>query len=183
MAETYNARSKPSYSADDLRSEFQAIQRQLRVSATSKLLGRTSAGAGPIEEITFEQSTWTPGISFGGGTTGITYTTQVGSYERIGRQVTVRGYILLSAKGSSTGTARITGLPHVVANSDALSSAAGALTPKAITFANQIGMRAEKNASAIVLYECTEAGVETVIDDTDFANTSQVLFSLTYATA
>jgi len=59
---------------------------------------------------------WTPAISFGGGTTGITYTTQVGKYHRFGNLVTCQMYIVLSSKGSSAGSLKITGLPFTSRN-------------------------------------------------------------------
>lgn len=69
----------------------------------------------------YEEGTWTPVLRFGGGTTGITYTTQQGRYTRIGRTVTIRFEILLSNKGSSTGEADMTGLPFNAANLNAFS--------------------------------------------------------------
>ena len=62
----------------------------------------------------YEEGSWTPVLSFGGGTTGITYSARDGSYTRIGRQVTVHFMIEMTSKGSSTGTATITGLPFAV---------------------------------------------------------------------
>lgn len=59
-------------------------------------------------------TTFTPGVSFGSGTTGITYTTQIGQYTRIGRAVFYDIQILLSSKGSSTGVMEITNLPFTV---------------------------------------------------------------------
>ena len=54
---------------------------------------------------------WTPSISFGAGTTGITYTSQSGYYSRIGNIIFFVGYIVLSSNGSDTGYVRINGLP------------------------------------------------------------------------
>ena len=62
----------------------------------------------------YEEGSWTPVLSFGGGTTGITYSARDGSYTRIGRQVTLNFMIEMTSKGSSTGTATITGLPFPV---------------------------------------------------------------------
>jgi len=61
---------------------------------------------------TYQEGTWTPTLTFGGGSTGITYTAQVGTYTRIGRMVLAQFNVALSNKGSSTGTASITGLPY-----------------------------------------------------------------------
>ena len=62
----------------------------------------------------YEEGSWTPVLKFGGGSTGITYSARDGSYTRIGRQVTVHFMIEMTSKGSSTGTATITGLPFPV---------------------------------------------------------------------
>lgn len=58
-----------------------------------------------------EYGTWTPGLSFGGGTTGIVITGQNGTYVKSGRSVIYGIYLTTSSKGSSTGQARITNCP------------------------------------------------------------------------
>jgi hypothetical protein len=55
--------------------------------------------------------TFTPVLGFGGATTGIAYSTQTGSYTRIGSLVYYYINIVLTSKGSATGQATITGLP------------------------------------------------------------------------
>jgi hypothetical protein len=64
----------------------------------------------------YEEGTWTPGLTFGGGASGMTYTTQLGRYVKIGKQVTIWLYVVLSSKGASTGSAKITGLPFTNAS-------------------------------------------------------------------
>jgi len=59
----------------------------------------------------YEEGTWTPIVQFNGGSTGITYSTQSGTYTRIGRQVTLNFDVRLSKKGSSTGAWEIGGFP------------------------------------------------------------------------
>jgi len=59
----------------------------------------------------YEEGAWTPAITFGGAAVGVTYTTQSGTYTKIGNLVTVTYDLILSAKGSSTGAVRITNLP------------------------------------------------------------------------
>lgn len=58
-----------------------------------------------------EATSFTPAVEFGGGTTGITYTTQTGSYTRIGNLVWIFIQIVLSSKGTDTGVFTIEGLP------------------------------------------------------------------------
>lgn len=59
----------------------------------------------------YEEGSWTPTITFGGGSTGLTYNRQHGTYTKIGNIVYVKGHVSISAKGSSTGHADIRGLP------------------------------------------------------------------------
>lgn len=59
------------------------------------------------------EGTFTPTLTFGGASVGITYTTQYGAYTRIGNRVMFEVAILLSSKGSSTGDLVINGLPIV----------------------------------------------------------------------
>jgi hypothetical protein len=64
----------------------------------------------------YEEGTWTPTITFGGGNTGVTYNFQLGRYTKIGNQVTIFMYFQLTNKGSSTGDCAIGGLPFSSVN-------------------------------------------------------------------
>ncbi len=59
----------------------------------------------------YEEGTWTPVLSFSGSGTGITYSNQIGNYTKIGNVVRIFLSIQLSNKGSSSGTAVISGCP------------------------------------------------------------------------
>lgn len=59
----------------------------------------------------YEEGTFTPSVFFGGGSAGITYTTQDGKYTREGNTVTINMFILLSNKGALSGNAVVVGLP------------------------------------------------------------------------
>jgi hypothetical protein len=57
-------------------------------------------------------SSWTPALKFGGGTTGMTYSSRSGKYAIIGDRIVVAAFAFtLSAKGSSTGNATLDDLP------------------------------------------------------------------------
>lgn len=71
----------------------------------------TSINFGGTSLSIYAESTWTPALSFGGGSVGITYSTQSGTYIRIGKLVVASFNIVLTSKGSSTGAASISGLP------------------------------------------------------------------------
>ena len=60
---------------------------------------------------------WTPVLTFGGSSTGITYTTQTGYYAQIGHLVIAQFSIILSSKGTQTGNMNITGLNFTLAGS------------------------------------------------------------------
>lgn len=66
---------------------------------------------------TYVATTWTPTF-IGSGTagTGQTYTTRVGSYEQIGRHITVRFNLVASSLGTASGNLLIGGLPVTSAN-------------------------------------------------------------------
>ena len=52
----------------------------------------------------YEEGTWTPVIGGSGGQSGQAYTTQSGTYTKIGRAVTLYFYVLLSTKGTISGS-------------------------------------------------------------------------------
>ena len=62
----------------------------------------------------YEEGTWTPVVSFGGASVGITGTF-TGTYTKIGNSINVYFRILFTSKGSSTGTMKVTGLPFASA--------------------------------------------------------------------
>ena len=66
-------------------------------------------------------STWTPALTIGGSSAGITYVRQVGYYQRIGNLVYFTWNIALSSKGASAGIAVITGLPAALGPTGAVS--------------------------------------------------------------
>ena len=78
----------------------------------------TSDASGMSSEVLddYEEGSWTPSITLGGGSTGMTYSRQEGHYTKIGRQVIGQFRITLTAKGSSTGQLRINGLPFTSAD-------------------------------------------------------------------
>ena len=72
-------------------------------------------GTGAVNKLDdYEEGTWTPTLSFGGGSTGIVYGTQSATYTKIGNVVNFAFRMYLTNKGSSTGHARVNGLPFAV---------------------------------------------------------------------
>ena len=136
-----------------------------------------SAAANKLDD--YEEGTWTPTITFGGASVGMTYDAQVGAYTKIGDLVTVSAWVDLSAKGSSTGAAQGAGLPFTSGNIPNRFVAAS-LRASGITFADFLQGYQRHNTTVIYLEETTNAGVNTVLDDTNFADTSQLMVSVSY---
>lgn len=62
--------------------------------------------------LTYATGTFTPELTFGGATTGITYANRGGVYTKIGDRVFFTLSMQLTSKGSATGAARVQGLPY-----------------------------------------------------------------------
>lgn len=124
-------------------------------------------------------TSFTPAITFGGGNTGITYTAQVGRCSQKGRSVTVQIYIKLSSKGSSTGTALVTGLPFT---STSATNAYANLPVSGAVMASIVGQLqayiAPSGTSINLNYLGT--GTATVLDNTNFTNTTELIISGSY---
>jgi hypothetical protein len=139
----------------------------------------TSADPNTLDD--YEEGNWTIGLTFGGGSTGLTTTNNAGKYIKIGNKVTVTGYLQLSNKGSSTGAAVITGLPFAVINALGGLSAASFWLGQ-ITFLNYFQSIANNNTTKLELFQITNLGVRSAIDNTNFANNTDIVLSLTYIT-
>ena len=150
---------------------------RMRVTANGLTFNGDTAAANALDD--YEEGTWTMGVSFGGLSVGVTYSQNTGTYTKIGRQVTVNGLLQLTSKGSSTGSAKITGLPFTIANTH------GNYSPPSlrftnITFINQFQGYGDINTTTIPLEEITSLGVLSNLTDADFVNNSDILLSFTY---
>ena len=134
-----------------------------------------SAGANTLDD--YEENTWTPAITFGGAAVDIAYSVAEGFYTKIGRVVFVSGYVSLSANGSSTGVALITGLPFTVQAGSLGAGGALALQSTALSFANVAQAVFTINDTTITLMETTEAGTTTQLTNADFAATTTISLS------
>jgi hypothetical protein len=147
-------------------------------SSTGILFGADTAAANLLDD--YEEGTWTMGVSFGGASVGVTYATNTGTYTKIGRKVTVNGYLGLSNKGSSTGIVRVTGLPFAIGNSSNNYSAPSFYIDGNITFVGQIQGFGDFGGTTILLGQATELGVTSILTDVNFANNSALIVSFTY---
>jgi hypothetical protein len=137
----------------------------------------SSSNANTLDD--YEEGTWTMGVSFGGGSTGVTYANNTGTYTKIGRQVTVNGLVDLTNKGTSINDARVTGLPFTIANTTGNYSAPSLMLSN-VSFVNQFAGYGEIGSTSVLLLEITSVGVVSVLNSLDFANNSGIMISYTY---
>jgi hypothetical protein len=148
-----------------------------RFTANGLTFNGDTAAANALDD--YEEGTWTMGVAFGGASVGVTTSANTGTYTKIGRQVTVNGYIELTSKGSSTGSARITGLPFSIPNLTQNYATAGLYLGQT-TFTNQFMGYGVVNTTTIQLDEVTILGAITPLENGDFANNSVIMVNFTY---
>lgn len=135
-----------------------------------------SSGANTLDD--YEESTWTPGLTFGGGDTGMTFSFQTGAYTKIGRMVQIVGQIGLSAKGSSVGVALITGLPFTC--SAFLAPLSGRVSGMTSGVGDTFIAFTTASSSTTVVPSKISSGTVSQLTDADFADTSSILLGGVY---
>jgi hypothetical protein len=125
----------------------------------------------------YEEGTFTPALVFGTSASGMTFTTQLGNYTRIGNMVFIRFQITLSAKGTSTGNAVFTNLPFVgVGNSSLVWSLHVNISSTGIP-----SSRTNGGASTASLFTTDDAGTRVAMSNSNFTDTSSVTISGCYS--
>ena len=124
------------------------------------------------------EDTFTPSLTFNGGSTGITYVTQLGYYTRVGNRVFFELYIELSSKGSSTGVAYVQGLPLSQATRNAFPVIVSGATFTGLTGVVK-GLGTTASPTAILLTQSSGSG-DNVLTDTVFTNSAQITITGTY---
>lgn len=135
-----------------------------------------SSGANDLDD--YEEGTITTyGVSFGGGTTGITYAAsgRDGFYTKIGRVVYFTGTVELSNKGSSTGSARLTGLPFTKNATHLGSVQINEYTN--LSSVTTVPWGSIENSTTTALLRVGGSGTFTALTDANFANNSKIVFS------
>lgn len=121
------------------------------------------------------EGTWTPVLTIGGSSAGITYTVQQGNYVRVGNMVTVWGHITLSSKGGLAGALLITGLPVPAQDPE------GDCAPfvNQATFTGYVIGRAGANFSYVSFW-IINGGAVTQLAGANISNTFDLAFHLSY---
>jgi hypothetical protein len=131
----------------------------------------------------YEEGTWTPVLGGSGGTSGQTYATQLGTYVKIGKLVTVTFYIVLTNKGTITTTAQISGLPFANEANVFGSMHIGNWLSLGTNWVFLAGYIAP--STSIITINGIQAAAATLatLTTTDITNTTQLIGSATYRAA
>lgn len=143
--------------------------------------------AGPVQNVNVlaplqSLGSWTPTLEFGGGSTGITYSIQVGTYQLVGNLLYTQFRILLTSKGSDTGIATISGLP-AVGNTGLFQTGGGGIASETNVLSGLTGpviFRAPGSLESFLRIYQQGAAATSSLTDSNFTNTSQISGSAWY---
>ncbi len=141
--------------------------------------GSDSAAANTLDD--YEEGNWTAVLS--DGTNNATTDTSNCTYEKIGRQVTVRiGWFSTSSLGSVTGNIRITGLPYAAASSgfDNYAVYAGIAGGLAITAGHTVSGSIPQSTTYIQLAVWDAATGTTNMQATEWTSDGRIQLTATY---
>ena len=154
---------------------------KVRIDGDGLKFNSDTAAANALDD--YEEGTWTPGLAFGGGTTGLTYVRQQGKYIKIGSLVYIQGHLLLSNKGTSTGQASVTGIPFPPS-----STSSGTFSPlgdrgNLNTGGRGVSAYLQASSTSFLLYDGGfDGSVNASTVDGDFNNSTEIDVNFVYYT-
>lgn len=127
---------------------------------------------------------FTPGLSFGGASTGITYAFRAGAYFKVQNVVFYTLDMVLSALGSASGIAAVTGLPLAINTNFPIGSAPPVpIVTKNVDFPDgYLAGLLNSGGTTITLLNVVTGFPWIVLTETEFASNSQVMVSGFYST-
>ncbi len=131
-----------------------------------------SSNANTLDD--YEEGTFTPTVTLGGGSTGITYSRQEGNYTKIGDTVRIFIVINLSNKGSSTGVINIQPLPFTPNTGG---------TPISFIIGSWTGLTSQLQAylnTTNISYELLNTGTQSAATNSNLTNSSTMYIQATY---
>jgi hypothetical protein len=140
-----------------------------------------TAAANALDD--YEEGTWTPSITFGQSSIGITHNSQQGKYLKVGRLVYLQCHCSLSSKGTASGVADVNGLPFAISI-----GSLGVFNPigdrqNLNTGGEPVNAYLSNGNSYIRLYENAFDGTgNTTVTNTNFANDTDIDINLVYYT-
>ena len=124
----------------------------------------------------YEEGNWTPVVSFGGGSTGITGSF-VGKYTKIGREVFGYCTLAFSSKGSSAGAMSVAGLPFTSGTVSTFATPAAFVSNLALAL--QLQSWINETDTSITVQKMNLTATASVVN-TDIANNTRIDLSFSY---
>lgn len=168
--------SEVTFSGDAYKSNEFAVDGDGVVRAAGLVFGEASTPSASNTLDRYEEGTWTPTVSFGGGSTGVTYSNQQGSYTVIGDLVFFRVFVQLTSKGTDTGNLAIS-----MPSGQNASSITPATVGTMFNFTSSVGaVYAMVSTSGLLSLKKETATGNTDITDADVSNSMYIIVSGTY---
>ena len=130
----------------------------------------------------YEEGTWTPVLEGNAGQSGQTYSGQTGTYTKIGRQVTCRFKLTLTAEGTFTNTyILLAGLPFALASSPATVHMGNLYFTDMGTNFISVGLQGyEGNSKAYIWGKKSATASREYVGINDLSNTTTLTGTFTY---
>jgi hypothetical protein len=131
----------------------------------------------------YEEGDWTPVLAGSSGTSGQSYSRQKGKYTKVGRLVTCTFDVVLTAVGTVSGEARITGLPFTVASDEGFRSglSVGEFSNLAANYVQFGGVPLNSTTQIYIRALTAAAATSTAPNATSaWTNTTQVMGTFSY---
>jgi len=142
-----------------------------------------NASADPNTLDDYEEGSWTPSVSFGGGAVGVTYgSVNLGRYTKVGRLCVASCTLQLTNKGSSTGAALLTGLPFASPNVQIWGACSIGYTAAMTSVTGTVLGLQNFNAATVQLFHSNN-GNALQLTNVNFTNSTQIHFTLAYDVA
>lgn len=144
------------------------------LSSSGSSIGQTpGAGSLSIDIInSVPVTTWTPVLSFGGGSTGIIYGTRFARYSRLGSLVFIYGTMPLTNKGTDVGNMSIDTLPVAVASGK--SFALNCIVSNGVYVGQVVGLA---TGTSIVFYDSVTLLAAAQMTNANCLNATQLFFT------
>lgn len=126
------------------------------------------------------RTAFTPVLSFGGASTGITYAAQEGEYARIGSMVFVSLFVELTSKGSATGNMAITGFPYTGSIYTQPENIVAPVRWGRLTYTGTLTGILRASLGTFIVSQVASGGDHATLTNTSFSNSSWIEISCSY---
>jgi len=134
----------------------------------------------------YDDTVFVPQLQFGGANVGLTTSTALGRIQRYGKWIIAKVTIQLTALGSSTGSATISGLPTAAAhlNTSGTEDSCGVTVAGLSTVSGGVTAQIKPaTPNTINLLSAGSGGAQVALSNSNFGNTSYLNFTLMYQVA